>query len=559
MVAVRRVYVYLVSAVGLGLLVTGLIGLLRVATDALGFVPAWASGAGGSGLREQLSLALALTAVGLPLWAAHTWYAERIADRSDASGAGERDSTARALYLGGGIAVLLFIFATSIGGLVRDLVLELVPPPTTEPVYGGPDIADGVATALVTLAALLVLARARLGDLAFGPVTGPAAGIARFQLYGAVLGGLLALVTGILGLVSLGIDVAIGPAPVGTPGWWRGSLAQDLGNIVAAGAVWLAHVTMAGRLAARDDAVGAEERRSRLRAAEPVAFLLVAATLSLLAFGQSLGSLLAGLAGADTPDLPRAVLQPLLGGVVWLALVVRRRADARIEALAVGGPGRLHPVVRLTDLALAAVGLAFVATGTARSLGILIDALAGATPAIVGEGWVVQLTGSAALALVGIPLWVWGWRPELVRAHAEPLDAARSSIRRGYLFLASGVALVATAVGGAAVLYQGFRSLMGLADAAFLDQASDALGSLVAGGVVLVAHALLIRSDNALRAGGTEAPASETAPVPLEPALVARFVVRGPAGVPTDGLGERLRESLPAGWSVEAAEPAERR
>jgi hypothetical protein len=74
--AARRLYVYLISGIGLALWVTGLQSLVRIALDAVGLGSTVVVIGEGSS-TEQLSGALALVAVGAPVWLLHWGWLER--------------------------------------------------------------------------------------------------------------------------------------------------------------------------------------------------------------------------------------------------------------------------------------------------------------------------------------------------------------------------------------------------------------------------------------------------------------------------------------------------
>ncbi|MBO9394479.1 DUF5671 domain-containing protein [Caldilinea sp.] len=103
---VRRVYTYLVTATGLALLWVGAVELLHALIDAALVGDVW---------REPLANGIALLAVGVPTWTIFWRRAQSIAERNDATGAVERNSWPRRLYLYGvalvGALVLLFTLA----------------------------------------------------------------------------------------------------------------------------------------------------------------------------------------------------------------------------------------------------------------------------------------------------------------------------------------------------------------------------------------------------------------------------------------------------------------
>jgi hypothetical protein len=108
----RRVYLYAIAFVAVGVLLTGLAGLLQVALQALVEVlgPPIAA-VGRRDLRGDVSFSGALTATGLLVWLIHWWLADRAVRRESPAAAfpGDRHpeptegSAARAdAWVGGG-------------------------------------------------------------------------------------------------------------------------------------------------------------------------------------------------------------------------------------------------------------------------------------------------------------------------------------------------------------------------------------------------------------------------------------------------------------------------
>jgi hypothetical protein len=108
----RRVHLYLMSFIGLGTLVVGLIMLFgvlfRLADNAV--TPPLAGNS--SWWKGQLSLCLALLVVGTPLW---LYYWSKVLQMVDARGAEERRARARRIFL-------YIVVGASIGTLIADLV-----------------------------------------------------------------------------------------------------------------------------------------------------------------------------------------------------------------------------------------------------------------------------------------------------------------------------------------------------------------------------------------------------------------------------------------------------
>ena len=147
MQTVRRLYVYALSAISLAALVTGLTLLLGVLFDRLGLRSGVLFG-GEESIRQQLTVASALTAVSLPLWLIHWTLAERSVRPGRPGADLERTSAIRGLYIGLAMGALLFATGRSLGDLVQ-LAVERILGATT----GGAIISGSLALALVAGAA----------------------------------------------------------------------------------------------------------------------------------------------------------------------------------------------------------------------------------------------------------------------------------------------------------------------------------------------------------------------------------------------------------------------
>ncbi|MEO5918665.1 MAG: DUF5671 domain-containing protein, partial [Candidatus Limnocylindrales bacterium] len=190
MQAVRRIYLYVMSGVALAVVAIGVSTLLEVFLDALGLTHG-PSYSGGSGSREQLSLAIALVLVGFPVWAIHWWFVQRGLDERRGDTESERGSAVRALYFSIVLAVTLFVWAMGVVEFVQWVAARATNAPA-EAVWADP--VASLARAVVALAAWLFHGLVRRRDLARGPVVGAAAWLPRLYLYGA---GLLSLVVAI--------------------------------------------------------------------------------------------------------------------------------------------------------------------------------------------------------------------------------------------------------------------------------------------------------------------------------------------------------------------------
>src|SRR6266511_272480 len=187
MQTIRRLYLYVLSGITLGMLLVGLTLLLEVTFAALGIGRGALAGAG-AGDRERLSVAAALVGVGLPVWGLHWFFVERGLQTARPNADAERGSIVRALYLSVVLGVLLAFGATAGLSLLLELFRLALGAPAPE--FTITDPANALAVLLVTGAAWTYHAGIRRRDMRAGPLAGAAAWLPRAYLYGAALIGL---------------------------------------------------------------------------------------------------------------------------------------------------------------------------------------------------------------------------------------------------------------------------------------------------------------------------------------------------------------------------------
>src|SRR5664279_2457406 len=113
MATAKRLYLYSVSGIGLGLVLYAATILMGLLFDKLGLGASlpYSALAGVQANRELLSLAIGLVAVGLPLWLFHWALVERMVSGVEAAAAVERQSIVRAVYFG---LLLLILVSPSV-------------------------------------------------------------------------------------------------------------------------------------------------------------------------------------------------------------------------------------------------------------------------------------------------------------------------------------------------------------------------------------------------------------------------------------------------------------
>lgn len=125
---VRRIYAYLVAAIGLATLVTGLVGLLAILIDLLTSPAA----IGLAYYREQVALVTAMVIVGIPVWLIPWRTMQNLAlapagaNRDGIESADERRSTVRKIYLYFYVFVAALAVFGSIGWFVYHILIALL-------------------------------------------------------------------------------------------------------------------------------------------------------------------------------------------------------------------------------------------------------------------------------------------------------------------------------------------------------------------------------------------------------------------------------------------------
>src|SRR5687768_12654167 len=281
MQAARRIYIYVMTGISLGALVTGLTMLLGVLLSQLGLGPSGTFIAGGDeSIRQQLTIATAVTVVALPVWLIHWYAAERSVRPDRPGGLLELNAPERGLYFAIALSVLLFVGATAVLSAAQGTIVRLT---------GGEafqDIGGDIARAAVALGFWAYHIRVRGRDWAQRTLTHSAAFLPRAYRYGSAAVGLLVMLYAVTRLLELAgrvvIDVPTFDAGDGST-WWAYPLADAVSGAIVGGAVWIGHWLHAARVVADPGPRGESERASRLRLAYFVA-VIVATSAATLAF-----------------------------------------------------------------------------------------------------------------------------------------------------------------------------------------------------------------------------------------------------------------------------------
>lgn len=574
MQTIRRLYVYLMSGISLGVLAAGLIGLFSLLFSELGLTggdPLFSGG--GNPVAERLSLSAALTGVALPVWLLHWWLAERSLASANPAAESERRSIVRALYLSLVLLASVLWAVFSAGDLLRGVIARLL----GEELFTPSPPSDSLAWTIVMGSIWLYHAWVRVRDLRAGPLRGAAAWLPRVYLYVVTGIGALVLLFGASELVNATVTAIFAAPALTGPDLPTGQLAGGITGVVVGSILWGAHWLYVLRFMAADDWRAASERDALLRRAYFAALMVFVAAWVVGQGVASLGSAVQALLGvpeAEGAELARAIIGPAVAALPFVAAWWLTDRWLRAEARRYGGAERLLSVERLSGYLLAAVGLLTAAGGAAWLLGILIDLMLGGarTISFTSEFWRGEAARAAAAVVVGAPLWLWNWYRAQRRHAADAPAESAATIRRVYLFAALGGALIAGLISLAILLYRGLNLLLqGSAAEGAASEVSSSLGVFIVAVAVFAYHGAALRRDLAVRRRLEPQPAPAVAPeTPLvagaeaapsvavvEPqaggaaaSASVSVVLSGPAGADLDGVLADLTGRLPEGYTL---------
>jgi hypothetical protein len=548
MQAARRIYLYLMTGISLGALITGLTMLLAVLLDRLGLGPRGDVVFGGDeAIRQQLTVAAALIAVALPVWLIHWYVVERAARPDRPGGLGELNAPERGLFFALALGILLLVGASGLASAIHDGVMRLVGEPE-----GYHDIAGGLGRAAVAMTAWGYHARIRSRDWEHRALTHQAAFLPRAYRYAAAFVGLLIALFALTGLVELAGRVLLDvPRDGFGPGaWWAYPLASGVSGVLVGGAVWIGHWAFSTGLLAAPDPRGLSERASRFRPAYFVAVMVSAAATTLFFLAEGIGAALRQALGVDGTMTPTEAIGSIavpLVNVIPFALgwwLHARWLDD--EPIATDTPAGTATADRLRLYPVALVTLAYGAIGAAWLIGLIIDSVLGRGTLGGNELWREQLARFAPYAALGWMAWIWAWSAVQRRSAADPTAESASTTRRTVLLIALALAVLAGIGSAGVILYRLFGSLFGIRLTGDpISELSLPIGILVVAVSVAASHGALVRRDQARRAEFEK----ENAPESRAPRSI-RLRLSGPG----DGL-ERALASLggatPDGYLLE--------
>ena len=479
MKSIRRLYFYLVALIAVEVVTWGLIGLLRSIVDQTI-----------SGGADALAGALALILVGVPIFLIHWLWAQRVSAQDDE----EKTASLRAVFLYG---ILLGTLVPVVQNVLSFINRALVQ-------SAGMDVGRAFSTFreqtladnFIAIGMNLIVAAYFWNILRHEWETLPDrenfADVRRLYRYLWMLYGLFMTVFGVQQILRFLLYI---------PGDVLGAMGQEVvvngTALVLVGApVWV----YAWRLI-QDSLPDPAEMGSALRlvilyllalggviTVVSTAWLFMDTLLTaLLGSKTTMSEFIRDIGGPISVGLPLGALWAYFGH--WL--------DRHIKVVA--DPVRAAGMRRLYHYILSAIGLVVAFVGVGALLSFFIDLIT--SQLLISGGMRVALATAIASLVVGLPLWLWNWRPMQGEAMLENEvgdHARRSIIRKFYLYLVLFTSVIGGMASAVALVYQLIRVvLVGDAGDDFLNSLLNTLQLLFLFGVVLVYHLNKLRADGA--------------------------------------------------------------
>ena len=546
MLTVKRLYLYGVLGAALVPLLWGLSNLLWLTLRGAAAALDSREVVGADVIRDELSAAVALVVVALPIWALHLWLVRRSLRGSPEAVAEERACSARSTYF------FLVLIATGIVACLHlfEIVQTVVGVALIDERPRG--AAREVAMVVVAGSAWLAHIAWRRADLNAAPARTAGDWLTRAYLYGPLF--LLAVAAaywyGVMGSVFVG--EAVGASTfLGGEDRWQAAIVSPVAGAVAASVGWLLQWSFAAYLLRAAPPMGEAHRASRTRTGYFLAVVLVSATAVLVLTATGTRHVLAEVLGAWRPTdgsrLADDVGGPLVVAVSFAVAWWWHGRRSTSEALAFGGRPRWLSVGRSGRLVIALVGLAGLTIGLWWVVYALLEYIELSGGSLLrSHDLRDHVTPALATAIIGLVMWAPTWVRSQRDRVRHPLAIAESTARRAYLLLVSGLAVIAVMGSLAYLVYQATRLLL---DAGPVGDTSWAISMLAVAAIVLTYHLLQLRADAAVVAVATEAEPSPPTAAEGERA-VETIEISAPIGSDFESLNASVRENLPEGFEM---------
>ena len=427
---------------------------------------------GGTNLNQtQLSLGLALTAIGGPLWLLF-WRAvqRRVQGNQEETGA-----VMRKFFLNFILLVSAFILVVNAAGFLRWLISGA---PAGQFSPGG--------LALVIVAGVIWFYHYRVSE-GEGHPSSAAKTLRRWYVYILSIFGLLMLAISLILLINTAVkSLPVWGSVLVAGKFWNTSTQGNAAWIVFGTATWYFHWF---RMARRDFNSKLRQVYFYLPAISggAIAALVTASMILFHVFVWIFGG--AGSAGSRYFQfLGWAVPTILVGLGIW----------GYHQRLAQEEAGRVQEkrqsAQRVYFYLMAFLGLTTAVIGLSILFGLLVET--GTQMTATADWWRNQLSVALAMLLVGTPIWLYYWNGILKRVKAGGIDEWRALSRRIFLYVIIGAAIILLAADLVTIIYELLRDTLGNRFSAnFLNDAKWGLQTLAVAAGLLWYHWQILRAD----------------------------------------------------------------
>jgi hypothetical protein len=475
MQTVRRLYLYLVTLIGLVVVIWGVIYLARTLFDARG----WAFFS-----RDLLATGLSLILVGLPVFLLHWLVIQRQALRD----VDERSTMIRAAFL---YAVQLAVLIPIVQNVLAIFTRMLMPVMNMDArlafIGGQQNLIDNLVAIIANLVAWAYFYRILRNDWSVELESAHLLEVRRMYRYIWMFYGLVFAVAGVQNLLRFLVSTLAG-TNLAINAW----LGNGVPLALVGGVIW----GFSWRTIQQSDD-DPNERRSTLRLVALYVITLISAGI---VFGTGISTLtefwrwVLGVRAATSFVTSSASQLALLAPVAILWLYYERH---RKEHLRSGiEPARQPGAERVYRYILSFLGMA----GTFAGLLILVDGLirlAFGVRILLARD---VLAPSLASLMVSLPLWLLNWVP--MQNHARQTShagegARRSLVRKIYLYLILFLSIIGVMLSGGTLFYLVLSNLFGATASGFWQEFVQRLSFLLIIALWLTYHLVTLRKDGA--------------------------------------------------------------
>ncbi len=497
MSAVRRVWLYLLTLIGLGILAAGVRNLLSLVFDLI--IRGSTVQVTGNVISRQLSLGLAMLVIGFPLW----YFFWRAVQRNVMGSQVEIGSALRKLFLNLVLTVSALIALYS-GIDFLSWILAGLPSGSFSP---------GSPAFLIVMGAVWYYHW--LINEKEGQPTPAARTLRRWNIYILSSWGLTSLVLGLIQMITIllrslpywGGTFITGPV-------WNEAVRGSIGMAIVGGVYWAFHwFRMAGK-----------EPDSTLRQVYIYLLAILGSTIGglvalVVLIDRTLVWLFSGITAPAffqflTWTLPTILIT--IGVWAYHQQVTKEEAgEVREQRLSAR---RVHAYL------MSFVGLSALVTGLILIIGVIIDLLSNTTPTVIGpRWWSDQVSLGTSLIIVASPLWLYYWNRIIDMSASGGIIEWRARSRRVYFYLIIAAAIVALAADLVNIIYQLLNVVLTGSGVNLLRDIRWSLQNLFVAAAVLYYHWIIVKSDQ--RQGAELAAIHKSVTVMVNPENLALIVL----------------------------------